>query len=396
MKIVFKYLLSVSVFYAVYSCTEQKNELKEHCTELGVFPQINIVIEDSTITKSKYSIGSLTSINTAECSTTELEINIKGRGNTSWSFPKQSYQIKLSRPSPLLNLPASKKFILIANYSDKSMLRNELAFSLSRMSKLDWTPTSQFFELTINQQYLGVYQLVQKIEISDNSLNTDVLVEIDHKERLHNDDVFFETKNHLYCFKDFANDSNHHSFGAKNYITKAETSILTGENYKQYYDATALADWYIINEIAKNNDALFNSSVYFHFKYEQQIQMGPVWDYDISFGNINYNGNDSTDGFFIKNATFFKQLFKNDNFIVLVKKRFQYFYSQKKSILQEIDNNAKMIKDAAKRNFAKWPILGKYVWPNNYVGNSYQEEVDYLKFWLNARMDWLNEAYSLM
>jgi len=397
MKIAFKYLLLLSILSQIVSC-HTKGQVAEQQSDCNFkFPHITISYGDSAIVKNSYSKASVSFTSENGCLTQNIDGYIKGRGNTTWAFPKKSFQIKFDTPTALLELPCSKKFVLIANYSDKSMLRNELAFELSRLSKLDWTPKSQYFELTINEKYWGVYQLVQKIEIAENALTTnkaDILLEIDHLERLHSNDIYFKTKEHLFCLKDHSMNMQPSLDTIQDYFSRAEANVLNGHDIDQYYDITALVDWYIINEIAKNNDALFNSSVYLHYKINGQIQMGPVWDYDIAFGNINYNGNDSIQGFFIKNAKYFDALFKVKSFKALVKKRYEYFYSKKQYLLNMLTRNSELLKPAANRNFNKWQILGKYIWPNNVVEDSYQKEVEYLQFWLNARMDWLNEAYS--
>ena len=150
------------------------------------------------------------------------------------------------------------------------MLRNELAFVLSRFSNLDWTPESRFVELFINNEYLGVYQIVQKVEESSNRVNIGddgYLLEVDQLSRLNPDDVFFETNNYLFNIKDPNLDFGDNQYNIiKNYIEITENTLLGNnftnpiEGYSKYIDVDSFVDWYLINEITKNNDAIFFSS----------------------------------------------------------------------------------------------------------------------------------------
>lgn len=99
---------------------------------------------------------------------------IRGRGNTSWEredIPKKQFRIKLSEKLSLLGEPADKSWVLISNYLDKSMLRNKMAFHISSLSNLDYTPRSHFVELILNGHYWGTYQLCEKLKISKHRVN---------------------------------------------------------------------------------------------------------------------------------------------------------------------------------------------------------------------------------
>ena len=327
-------------------------------------------------------------------------LKIRGRGNSTWGFPKKPYQIKFDDKEDILGMPKDKKWILLANYSDKTMLRNELGFELGRLSNLDWTPESHFIELSINDDYLGLYQITQKIEDTSNRVDLGsegYLLEVDQLSRLDDDDVYFETANYLFNIKEpkLTLDDEDFLF-IKNYIELTE-SVLLGDNfmdplegYTKYIDVNSFIDWYLINEIAKNNDAKFHTSVYMNYKPEEKLQMGPIWDFDIGFGNINYNGNETTDGFWVKNSIWFSRLFEDPIFIEKVKSRFDYFYNNKILLKEIINCNYVFLDDAQKRNFEKWLILNIYVWPNNVFFPTYDEEIIYLTQWLDDRLEWLN------
>ncbi|MDC0870900.1 CotH kinase family protein [Flavobacteriaceae bacterium] len=400
MKISLSILILLLTFF---SCSKDETiiEIKEVVLpELSII-SINTVNFAPIVSKDDYIDGTFEISGENEDENLVTNLRIRGRGNTTWSFPKKPYQIKFDNKENVLGMPKDKKWILLANYSDKTMLRNELAFVLSRFSNLDWTPESRFVELFINNEYLGVYQIVQKVEESSNRVNIGddgYLLEVDQLSRLDPDDVFFETNNYLFNIKDPNLDFGDNQYNIiKNYIEITENTLLGNnftnpiEGYSKYIDVDSFVDWYLINEITKNNDAIFFSSVYMNYTPGGKLKMGPVWDYDISSGNINYNGNETTDGFWIKNATWYSRLFEDPNFVTKVKSRFNFFYNNRDLFQEHINSNSLYLNQSQERNFYKWPILGTYIWPNNVYFSTYDEEVIYLKEWLDERLEWLND-----
>jgi len=398
-----KSLLLSILLLTFFSCSEDETiiEIKE-----VVLPELSIISINTEnlapiVSKDDYINGTLEISGENEDENLVTNLRIRGRGNSTWSFPKKPYQIKFDNKENVLGMPKDKKWILLANYSDKTMLRNELAFDLSRISNLNWTSESRFVELFINNEYLGVYQVVQKVEESSNRVNigdNGYLLEVDQLSRLDPDDVFFETNNYLFNIKEPNLDFEDNKYNIiKNYIELTENTLLGNnftdpiEGYSKYIDIDSFIDWYLINEITKNNDAIFFSSVYMNYIPGGKLKMGPVWDYDISLGNINYNGNETTDGFWIKNAIWYSRLFEDPNFVTKVKSRFNYFYNNRDLFQEYINSNSLYLNQSQERNFYKWPILGTYIWPNNVYFSTYDEEVIYLKEWLNERLDWLND-----
>ena len=127
---------------------------------------------------------------------------------------------------------------------------------------------------------------------------------------------------------------------------------------------------------------------------DSKIHMGPLWDFDIGFGNVNYYGCDAYEGFWIKDSGWHAQLFKDGDFVKAVKER----WNEKKDDIKELLNTEASsissfvanLEEDAKINFSIWPILGTYVWPNpaGYEDRTtYQSEVEYLKSWLSNRIN---------
>ena len=105
----------------------------------------------------------------------ESEMKIKGRGNSTWGLPKKPYKIKFDSKKSLMGFPADKEWVLLANYTDKTQLRNELAFFMGRISSFEYTPRTAFVEVIINGVYNGTYQLTEQLKISKNGLEIQLL-----------------------------------------------------------------------------------------------------------------------------------------------------------------------------------------------------------------------------
>lgn len=329
-------------------------------------------------------------------------ISIKGRGNSTWGMPKKPYQLKFDSKKELLGMPKDKTWVLLANYADKTFLRWETACVFSRKSCLDWTPRTRFVELFLNDVYRGNYVLCEKIKISDDRVavgDDGYILEVDQLDRLDIGDVYFQTEKILCNIKDPDLDFDSDSYNwIKDYVTETER-VLYSENfldeekgYKNYIDINSFVDWYLINEIAKNNDAIFYTSCYMNIQRGGKLKMGPIWDFDIAYGNCNYNNNWTEEGFYIKNSTWISRMFEDPEFVKLVKQRYEFFYSMRDEILQEISENASMLKYSAVENDNIWHTLYTETWPNYSIMGSYGNEVTSIKSWLIKRMDWLKNA----
>ena len=340
------------------------------------------------------------------------EMKIRGRGNSTWGHPKKPYQLKADSKSPMLNMLEDKKWLFLAEYSDKSLIRNKISLDLGAMSRLEYTPKGEYAEVFLNDEYNGTYLITQKVEVKSNRLNlpdNGYLVEIDQDYRLDADDIFFKptifTQKHnenVFNIKEPSVDYNTAAFDLiKDYINNFEAALF-GANFKDaqtgyqaYIDLPSFIDWYLVQEIAKSVDAKYYSSIYFNYIPDGKIKMGPLWDFDLSYGNVDYgDGPEYTNGFWIKENPWYKRLFEDPAFESEVKERFMYFYNNTNVILDKIDEYAKQLERAQGKNYEKWPTLGTYVWPNPVYFDTHAEEVSHLKDWVTKRMEWLHGEFN--
>ncbi len=334
---------------------------------------------------------------------TEAAVNIKGRGNSSWKFNKKPYRLKFNEDYPLLGMHKDKSWVLIPNYCDKSMLRNSTAFYMGKISNMDYTPEAHFVELIFNGSYQGTYLLCEKLKISNHRVavgDDGFLLEIDSRAPSEDDSHYFSVSHleNVVAIKDpeVVNGDANYNY-VRDFVTQADAVLFSGnyrdtENgWQKYIDMDSFVDWYLINEIGKNLDSFFDTSCYMYLARGGKLKMGPLWDMDVAFGNMSQDSQTCfrTSGFYIKNVKWYSRLFSDPNFVKRVKERFNYFYNRRNDILANINADAQYLKYSAQENEKKWGTLNNYTWPNYDIWGSYQNEVQSLKEWLNARMTWL-------
>ena len=337
-----------------------------------------------------------------------IGMKIRGRGNSTWFLhPKKPFQMKLDDKAEFLGMPNDKKWLFLAEYSDKTMLRNKISFEMGYISSLDWTPQGRFAEVYINDEYNGTYNITQKVEESDNRValgDTGYLLELDQFDRLDVDDVYFEstaTDKFWVNIKEpsLALNSDEYIY-IKELIGRFESALYGAnftsntEGYAKYIDVDSFVDWYLISEITKNVDSQFYSSIFLNVLPGEKIKMGPLWDFDLSFGNVDYADSRYAEGWWVRYHPWYERLFQDPSFVAKVKRRFAYFRANQESILDKVDAYAMQLQWAQRENDNKWQTLGMYVWPNPIVFDTYQEEVDHMKSWYISRMDWLDDSYE--
>jgi hypothetical protein len=337
-------------------------------------------------------------------------LEIRGRGNSTWDIhPKKPYRLRLTNSQSLLGMPSSRHWVLLANHSDKTLLRNAMALDLGTRMGLPWSPRSAFVELYLNDRYDGVYQVVENIRVAANRVNidelddTDVaadvitggyLLEVDFREDGHTihsaiDDlpiVFQSPEEPVQAQEDYL----------RGYIDQFETVLhsstfadpVTG--YAAYIDVDSFVRWYLVNEVFRNVDANMWSSCWMYKPRGGKLFMGPLWDFDLAAGNADYANAFRTDGWHIRTAPWFSRLFEDPAFVARVRLAWNDIKTDElPAMFQAITASSATLQQAQLNNFQRWPILETYVWPNYAIPGSYSGEVDYLRTWLTARIAWM-------
>jgi hypothetical protein len=342
-------------------------------------------------------------------------LQLRGRGNTTWNMPKKGYRLKLTAAAPVLDMPAHKDWVLIANYADKTLLRNNIAFELSRRVDMDWTPRMRHADVYLNNEFLGNYQLGEKIEvdparvaitkmktadIAPPNVEGGYLLQVEYTDRLKPEDTFFTSRAYNFLMESPKEGDVQPAQKAyiASYVQGLEDAIFRGDFNPQtgvpaYMDVDTLVSYYLVQELLKNKDAAMGSSVYLFKERGDLLRMGPLWDFDISAGNIDfYQSAMYPEGWYLRNTTaWFDSLMRTPEFKNRVIARWKPFKDSAKGLSKYIDQQAKMLESSQRENFNRWPILNTYVWPNQAVTGSYKGEVEWLKNWLKKRIDWMDK-----
>ena len=367
---------------------------------------INTPNNQEITSKEEYVENSLMTILQTDISDEFCELaNMKGRGNSTWIAPKKPYAIKFNKKKSLLSLSEDKSWVLLANYYDATLLRNDLAFYMGReMTSLDWTPHYEHVDLMLNGEYKGIYQLGEKVKVSKGRVNVGddgFLLEVDAKAAT--DEVTFQVTHMPQPVNikepEIEVGSEDYNF-IVNFMAQADAALFSNdflgeEGYKKYIDMDSFVEWYLINEISKNNDAIFYTSCYMNLKRGGKLKMGPLWDFDVAFGGYwdNERGrtiSNVTENFYIKNVAWFHRMFQDPAFVARVKERFNEIYAQRQKIFDHIDDNAAKLINKIYEDNRLWGQICDPSSSDSEVKVAYQAKVDALKAWISARLEWLN------
>ena len=373
------------------------------------------------------------------------DIGIEIRGQSSQMFPKKSYSVEIRNEAgedstvALLGMPAESDWVLYAPYSDKTMLRNALTYYFG--AKLgQWQPRFRFCEVYLDGNYNGVYLLIEKIkrdknrvdinklkvdEVSGDDLTGGYIVRVDKLDGLTADDYFYSYPQttfmnaRRYAFSYYYPKAEDIVAEQKNYIHNFITgfeNMLNGNQfadpvsgYPNYIDILSFIDVQIMSELGNNVDA-YRYSTYFYKDKDSdggKLFAGPLWDFNLAYGNVDYApdflatdkwvythfGPDEPNCMhwwfrLMQDEPYRKELF--DRWTELRNSSFN-----NDSLSNYIDEQVEMLGDAIDRNFKRWPVIGQYVWPNAFVGSSYVAEINYLKGWVQDRLNWMDTQWLL-
>ena len=435
------------LFFLCFSCNKEGtkigNELITPDVILGPpLPLMKIQTGNQNIVDEPKIPGSL-QIYQEELLIEEHLIGIEIRGSSSQMFDKKSYGFETwdemgeDLNASLGGFPEEEDWILYGPYSDKSLVRNVLIYELSN-NMGQYASKTKFYELEINEIFQGTYVLMEKIkrdrnrvDISKNKVEDitgGYIIKIDKPTGdgdWYDENIAFASQynttgllvdtgniNFLYEYPKADDVSDEQKKYIQDYIHLFETALISEDfesienGYRQFIDLDSFIDFFILNEFSKNPDG-FRLSTYLHKEKGGKLKMGPIWDFNLAFGNVNYCDGDSPYGW----AHRFNDICSGDNwqvpfwwnrflddpeYVSLLKERWAILRSEILSSdtvsgrLRELQENLKG-SSAIDKNFGKWLILGKYIWPNKFIGDSYDSEINYLEEWINERFGWLDQ-----
>ena len=347
----------------------------------------------------------------------DAPITIKGRGNSTWTLPKKPYQIKFTEKTDLLGMGAAKKWILLANYWDKTLVRNYITYNLAAKMGMAYTTECKFVDVVINGVYQGNYLLTEKIELGKERIDEDELLggtlfelemQYRHAEEgcpacvITNDGVHTIVKDPEPATQDELASLKADSLS---FLNDMEDKLKQGyQVYSQYIDVPSFIDWYILNEVAKNYDAAFVTSTYCYRSTDNILHMGPVWDVDVCFGNQDVTYPDTVDnGLYPYNyradkGAWYRTLFEDQTFVDMLKARWNQLNDEGywDGMLAQINETADYLAESQAKEQAAWPdaMQVTHVRGKGTPYFTYDEEIAYLKQYITQRIDWLNTHWG--
>ena len=352
---------------------------------------------------------------------------VRGRGNASWNFPKKPYRLKFDEKQQLLDAPAkAKKWTLINNYGDKTLMRNILAFELSRRFGLAYTPYCHPVDVVLNGEYRGCYQLCDQIEVNKNRVNItemepeDVALPELSGGYLIEVDAYASTEaSHFYSklgtpvtikSPDDEDIVNAQTRYITDYFNRMEKEVFASNfadpetGYRRYLDLDSFLKHFMVGEMSGNTDTYW--SVYMTKDRESdKFFTGPVWDFDIAFDNDQrtYPIATHTDYIFASKGSVASEAMRRMvNRIVKeddgARQRLLELWSEARntkgidetSLLEYVDKMVELLNESQKLNFLRWNILSERVHENPQASGSYEGEVAIVKNFIRKRLPQLD------
>ena len=414
-------ILTAAAAFSANSATAQTAEYKQ----ITNLPTVYIDTEDyvSITSKETYVRATLRYVD-KDGTTVYDALGIRGRGNSTWGLDKKPYRIKFDKKQSFLgkDRAKAKSWTMLANHTDKTLMRNALASYIGTLAGQPFTAAAQFVDVVLNGKLIGNYQISDQMEIrekridileqedpatAESNITGGYLLEVDGFAS--SEPVYFRTsKGVTITIKspddDIINDAQIKYI--QNHIQKFETALFSSDfkdpekGYRRYVDAETLVSWYVASEITGNPDMFW--STYIYKKHDDdKIYWGPMWDYDIAFNNCYRKGDLSRkvmfrDGFAQDlTALWINRMWQDPWFVALVDAKWKELKAMdfESLMLDFVDETAALLEQSQKLNFDMWPIATR-VYDEYRLFGTYKEGVDFLKDYLRTHNAYLESVIS--
>ena len=336
---------------------------------------------------------------------------IRGRGNSTWAYPKKPFALKLDTKSEILGMPSHKRWVLLANYIDRTLIRNHIAFEISKRTGLEWTVRGEFVEVVLNDVHLGNYYLCEQIkpdnnrvditemkanDLDEESITGGYLLEFDS-----NYDEVNKFRSKIFDYPVMFKEPDEEVLQPaqleymQNYINTFEELLTapdfaTTREYVSLIADTTFIDWWFVMELTCNDEAIHPRSSYFYKDRMDVLKAGPIWDSDWkTFAE------QKVMGFYAKESLYYSQLFKDPEFVRKVKERWATFKPAFEEITELILTVGLSLDISAELNDAMWSLQNVN---NNNEDNlySFNSAIHRMSGIYANRLKWLDGQIRLM
>ena len=302
-----------------------------------------------------------------------VSCSIRGRGNTTWTWPKKPYLLKLDSKTSIFGLPKHKRWVLLANFMDRTLMRNQVSMHVAQLTSLSWTPHCVPVELVLNGKHQGSYLLIEQVRVDKNrvditemsskdnegdALTGGYLLELD----FHYDNEFqWKERNIPFAVKSPDPDeiTAQQKAYIKSYIKEVSDAIYgadfmdSDKGYAHYLDVDSFIDYWIVYEVMCNHELGNPGSVYFHKdRNGGLLTAGPCWDFD--WGVLSFYTSAGQTSLVNGHAIWYDRLFQDPAFKSRLKARFQELLPQLETIPDYMDECETQLEASARLNFAMW------------------------------------------
>ncbi len=349
------------------------------------------------------------------------DLEIRGRGNSTWGFPKKPYRLKLASKYKMLGMPAKEKtWVLLANYGDKSLIRNALAFEASRFMGFAFTPSYRFVDVYLNGDFQGNYMVTDQMEVQPDRVAVDAqdpedvaepaitggyMLEVDGYAQ--SEPVWFSTPRGITVTVKYPDDDDINT-AQKDYIKDHYAlfeNTLFGSNfkdsmtgYRKYLDVKSAVDYLLLSDLTANSDCFWSTYMY-KLRGDSKLYYGPVWDFDLGFNADNRLGDET-----------YKSMFDFGHFYrdwYTRLKTDEYFYHRLEHRWNELrddgllarlqhvtDSLQALLQQSQALNFQRWPVLNSIVHLELVALGSFDAEVAFVKDFTTTHFNWIDAEFK--
>ena len=416
-----KYLAQiVSTFVLFLSCLSVSSQ---NARQLSDLPTVYIETEAPVTSKEDYVKATLRYVDT-KGETYYDALGIRGRGNSTWALAKKPYRIKFDKKQEFLGpeRAKAKSWTLIANYADKSLMRNALAAYVGELAGQPFTAAAEFVDLVLNGKYVGNYQISDQVEVrakrvdiveqdepmtDTSNITGGYLLEVDGF--AYYEPCYFMTSRGIVITVKSPDDEiidKRQTNYIRSYIQKFEDALFSADftdpdnGYRKYVDENTLISWYVASEMTTNPDAFWSTYIYKN-QDDPKIYWGPMWDYDIAFNNCNRKGDMTRrmireDGFG-KDLTgvWVRRMWEDPWFVNAVNEKWKSMIGDglEDNLLKFIDDKEAELTQSQCLDGELWPV-DQRVHDEYCLFSTYSATVDFLRRFVSERIDFLTETFE--
>lgn len=336
-----------------------------------------------------------------------MATEVKGRGNSTWKWEKKPYALKLSKKTEILGMPKHKRWCLITNYMDRTLMRNRIAHYVASHTSLQWTPRTRYAEVWFNGEYLGNYLVVEQIKIDENRLDIDELTTDDNAGDALTGGYLLEMDTYFDEMNKFRSSYSDMPVNIKSPMSRlpGRSSSISGTISTKRTTCSSTRITAIrrqcstsprssitgsVNELMGNQEIKHPKSFYIHKPRGGKLTAGPVWDFD--YGTLTLA--DAERWMVRETSMWYSRLFLSRAVRKQARERWEALYPFFATVPDYIEAQRDYISDSARRNQDRWPeidISGEEVlMPNGDELLAFDEAIDRLKASYSMRLAWLD------